>query len=450
MPPISGALYWTSGLYERVREPMDRLSALSQSIQDREEFKDVQKLYNSLCKNLKEFEEQKIREWEQGVEEHTEDQLNKYLLVHEETPVAEEGFVHLNFDPILVRLLREVKYLLLLDIQVPERANKIYEKVDVYRKQTGNLDLIVDMYNNILSTLLPVEKPLLADRIAKMRELLQPGIDQHLWHHTDNINNFIKGCMDYVTQVDELVKKMKDNVRQMQEKMSHWLSPLFERKAKAMLPEDVEQTHTAQVMPRLEEIKNHGKEISKLMKDTSDAVKPDKKSPEWLAYVDYVNGLVIEGITAGINSSMQKLAENISISYNKHHNLQPIFDIKVNLYHREVSFEPSIGSNPQRSGIRDLIQKIMDDFISLSIQMPRLDTATGDYLVEIKDQMDLYGSMQLISDNLNEIENASATFIAQYDDKKFLWEETLDESFKAFLAQGTDLREVYEQRVQAE
>ena len=55
LPPISGALNWTAGLLERIKEPMDRLSLLSQSIQDREEFKDVQKLYASLCKNLREF-----------------------------------------------------------------------------------------------------------------------------------------------------------------------------------------------------------------------------------------------------------------------------------------------------------------------------------------------------------------------------------------------------------
>jgi hypothetical protein len=32
------------------------------------------------------------------------------------------GFIRVNFDPVLVRLLREVKYLLLMDIEVPERA----------------------------------------------------------------------------------------------------------------------------------------------------------------------------------------------------------------------------------------------------------------------------------------------------------------------------------------
>lgn len=45
------------------------------------------------------------------MEENTEDQLNKFLLVREETDLAEEGFIRVNFDPILVRYLREVKYL---------------------------------------------------------------------------------------------------------------------------------------------------------------------------------------------------------------------------------------------------------------------------------------------------------------------------------------------------
>mmetsp|Transcript_20734 Transcript_20734/g.31857 ORF Transcript_20734/g.31857 Transcript_20734/m.31857 type:complete len:252 (+) Transcript_20734:1851-2606(+) len=249
----------------------------------------------------------KIKQWEQGVEEHTEDQLNKFLLYREETPVAEEGFVRVNFDPVLVRLLREVKYLLLLDIEVPERAALLYKKVDVYRTQTGNLEIIVNMYNEILGTLLHVEKPLLADRIERMNKALNPGIESLQWN-SQNIEPFINQAMQIVTEVDELVKKMKDNVKKMQEMMKNWEKPLFERKFKPLQPEDVEQTHQSLVMPRLEDIKNHGREIHKLMKDTAENIKPDKKSHTWLAYVDYVNGLVIEGITQGIHASMTYLS----------------------------------------------------------------------------------------------------------------------------------------------
>ena len=64
MPPIAGALFWTQGLLERIKEPMEKLSNLSQSIQDREEFKDVQKLYASLCNNIKAYNKSKIEIWE--------------------------------------------------------------------------------------------------------------------------------------------------------------------------------------------------------------------------------------------------------------------------------------------------------------------------------------------------------------------------------------------------
>lgn len=151
--------------------------------------------------------------------------------------------------------------------------------------------------------------------------------------------------MKIVTEVDDLVKKMKDNVKKMQEMMKNWKKPLFDRKMKPLLPEDLEQTHSSMVMPKLEDIKNHGKEIHKLMKDTAENIKPDKKSITWLAYVDYVNGLIVEGITEGINASLAFLADQISISFNKLHSLPPMFDIKVDLRDRDVVFDPSINFN---------------------------------------------------------------------------------------------------------
>lgn len=98
------------------------------------------------------------------------------------------------------------------------------------------------MYNEILATLLPVEKPLLADRIEKMNKALNAGIEELRWNSA-NIDPFINQAMAIVTDVDELVKKMKDNVKKMQELMAKWEKPLFDRKMKPLAPEDLEQTH---------------------------------------------------------------------------------------------------------------------------------------------------------------------------------------------------------------
>jgi dynein heavy chain len=69
LPPIAGALNWTKGLVERIKEPMDKLEMLSQSVKDREEYKDVQKLFHSLYRNIKDYDDFKIKQWESSVSE---------------------------------------------------------------------------------------------------------------------------------------------------------------------------------------------------------------------------------------------------------------------------------------------------------------------------------------------------------------------------------------------
>jgi len=101
---------------------------------------------------------------------------------------------------------------------------------------------------------------------------------------------------------------------------------------------------------------------------------------------------------------MKYLADQINIKYNAIHGNPPIFEIRVDLEDlengkRTVVFDPTIQSNSRENGIRDILQKIIDDFISIAIQIPgRIDSSytTGDYLVEIKDQFQLYGAMQVI------------------------------------------------------
>ena len=83
------------------------------------------------------------------------------------------------------------------------------------------------MYNNTIATLLPVEKPLMFDRIQRMNKALQAGIDTLKWN-SENIDPFINQAMVIVTDVDELVKKMKENVSKMIEIMNVWSEqPLF-------------------------------------------------------------------------------------------------------------------------------------------------------------------------------------------------------------------------------
>ena len=55
-------------------------------------------------------------------------------------------------------------------------------------------------------------------RIERMNNALMPGINELKWN-SQNIDPFINSAMNIVKDVDQLVKKMKDNVNKMQDFM---------------------------------------------------------------------------------------------------------------------------------------------------------------------------------------------------------------------------------------
>jgi len=93
--------------------------------------------------SLEEYESQKIEEWGRDVEASSHVKLSLPLLTRDE----ETHYISVNFDPALVRLLRETKYFLLAELQVPESALAIYAQVETFRVWTQKLDMVVMKHN---------------------------------------------------------------------------------------------------------------------------------------------------------------------------------------------------------------------------------------------------------------------------------------------------------------
>jgi hypothetical protein len=120
-----------------------------------------------------------------------------------------------------------------------------------------------------------------------------------------------------------------------------------------------------------------------------------------------------------------------------------MFDIKLDLADNNVCFEPSIECNERENGIRDILQKVVNDFVMLAVLVPRLDGSAdkgGDLLVEIKDQFIIYGAMQTVEDNFQQIVGATKEYIDSQKSFEFLWKEKLAQSFQGFLETGSDPR----------
>ena len=428
MPPVTGAINWTRGLMERIKEPMEKLSNLSQTVLEREEYKDVQKLYKSLMKNLSEYQQAKREEWAAEVDKSCKDKLNQPLLAKDS-----KDLLKVNFDPVLVKLLREVKYFLLINMQVPQAAQKIFTDQEVYRTQTGNLDMIVGMYNEIKQNLHPVEYPLLHERILKMDQILEPGFKELKWRSA-NINDFIHSAMSFVKDVNSTVKSMQSNLASIQRVMAKWAEkPLLERKSKPMTPDDFDQAHKAAVVNRHSEIVTGGRDINKLMKETGECVKGAKKSPEWITYQDFVNEKVIKGLGEVISISLYHLSDLFDPVIIKKTDVMPMFDIRIELADTRVVFTPEIESKLRGNGLRDLVHGWISDFIKICTLVNRIDTAPGDYLIEVRDQFEFKYGLSKIENHLDWIENETNKFKNTFMEYSYLWNEDLNQVFDEFL-----------------
>jgi dynein heavy chain len=362
-----------------------------------EDFAELELSHKVLVQMLDEYETSKYERWERECVDSAKEKLKMRLLRrHEKT-----GLLKVNFDPALVRLLREVRYFLLFGLDIPPDAQEMFARSDTYREWIGQLNIIVEKYNAVLTELLPVEEPLLEDRIERMDTVLSPALTELRWRSEDLIPDFITGAMTVVCDVSGVVDVLKGNLRKISGVLSRWCqSPLLERKPKPMTPEDFDTDHKARVGVKLMTMSEDGKELHKHVKDSSEALKVSKVAVTWRSYVDFVNNIVIEGFVAAIMVSMQyvcELLDPLSIARNEH--MQPLFDIRIELIGQDVVFDPPFHSLAPRGvlTLRSVVDGWLRDFFSISTMMQRLDTGTGDYLTEVREHFQVQILLSIVS-----------------------------------------------------
>lgn len=108
-----------------------------------------------------------------------------------------------------------------------------------------------------------------------------------------------------------------------------------------MSPDDYDQYLKAVFQNKLSLVKDNGTAIVKLVKEVSDQIKADKKSPAWMNYQYYLNSIVIEGLARAIITALSHMNEQINPSYLKKHDVGPMFDIKLELS-EGIRYDPEI------------------------------------------------------------------------------------------------------------
>ncbi|ELU05307.1 hypothetical protein CAPTEDRAFT_162628 [Capitella teleta] len=227
LPPVAGKISWARQLYRRIEAPM-KVFKTNADILKSEEAKKIIRNYNKMAAVLMEYELLYHRSWFRAVESARSGLTASLLVRHPETKV-----LYVNFDPQILELIQEAKYLLKLNLSIPESALYLCKKEDKVKEVRVALgEMLLDyerVKNDIPTCLVPLMKPF----IDRVEEALSPGLVALSWSSL-NADDYLENIYKVMGELERLNRRCNDildcRIEAVLEEMS--LTPLCD------LPED--------------------------------------------------------------------------------------------------------------------------------------------------------------------------------------------------------------------
>lgn len=155
------------------------ISKSKYSLQDNLKYKEIMQKFEHLLSQLREIAQQALTNWAENLQSQIENSLKVSILI--QNPKSRE--LHLNFNPHLSAILREVHYLKLMEVpNIPEDALKLAEKNETFRTYLVNLNSTITWYNKIRRTTKPVEFDLIKNEICQIDKMVNLGQNNLNWN----------------------------------------------------------------------------------------------------------------------------------------------------------------------------------------------------------------------------------------------------------------------------
>ena len=262
MPDISGLLKWSHELIDRIEKPMKTFEKLiKHPIKNSIEMSRVRKKHDELLHIIDQYVLEPFENWCKIVAKVCKHNLEKNLILRN----PKTRVITTNFDPKLVAIITEVKYLgKLKEKLIPTEAKEIFEKSDEYLNYTTCLDYTVDSYNRMFKISTREEMELISDELKIIDTELAIGEYQLQWN-TPGISEYIIEIRSRVNDLESRLKLTKINVEKVRCIMNTWKdTPLFKRleHKSTLLQLDDKQIR---INNRYREIEEGGKKIHELV-----------------------------------------------------------------------------------------------------------------------------------------------------------------------------------------
>uniref|UniRef100_A0A8C4MX94 Dynein axonemal heavy chain 11 n=1 Tax=Equus asinus asinus TaxID=83772 RepID=A0A8C4MX94_EQUAS len=385
--------------------------------------------YVEMTTLLDQFENRIYNEWKSNVDEICEFNLNQPLVKFSAT----NGLLAVNFDPKLVAVLREVKYLLMLKkSDIPDSALAIFKKRNTILKYIGNLELLVQGYNKLKQTLLEVEYPLIEDELRALDEQLQAVVTSLTWQ--DDCWGYIEKVKTATSELERRVEHTQNNVTVIQQTMRTWaectLLPRREhRRETAFTLEDKGDLF----IKKYRLIQEDGRKIHSLVEENRKLFKASPSLDTWKIYVEFIDDIVVEGFFQAIMHDLDFFLMNTE----KQLKPAPFFQAQMFLMPPEILFKPSL-EREAGDGFYDLVEEMLCGSFRMSAQMKRVAAhlEIANYQSDMDNVLGLAQARQEIMNRVADVINKVLDFRNTLDTYAYLWVDDRAEFMKHFLLYG--------------
>ncbi|KAL7699312.1 dynein heavy chain cytosolic putative [Lotmaria passim] len=350
MPPVASTVVRCKALLDRINESYSRVVDLSPPVLQSERGVEALQLYEKLRELLQSTIDEKFQKWTSEVSGIRADKLRLPVLTTDSNK-----HIVVNFDPSLVKTLREVYYIEVLNsydasgvgqFEVPPDAEAIFSKRDVYRDQALKLEYVCTTYNNLTSSLRPDdERPLIEDELQKFETFVSRGLKEIRWEDEGATDAFIEVALKQVTAIDTAVSTLHSNVQQMKDSMKRYkdedeLFPLDAAKgAKTMSEVELRKTLGDHVESRVAALRERNTEIQSLvessfaalqtLKKTSDAAGISASDAAWQRYLAHISSVVQDCLAEAVVAFLTNLRNQLDPVWLADHDGIPLVEVKL-------------------------------------------------------------------------------------------------------------------------
>ncbi|XP_060774018.1 dynein axonemal heavy chain 11 [Neoarius graeffei] len=427
MPPVAGNLKWSQELRERILSNRSNLIHLSHMPLDSPEAEQVLRACECVLEVLDQLDEEVYATWCVGLDELCHTHMNEPLLSLDE----ESGLYHVNFNPVLTSVLKEVKYLgLLRNHYIPKAALHLYSKQETLHVYTTTLSQVTQWYNKLHTTILDVELRLVEAEMKEVRHTLSPALQDLRWSQ-EELWDYIKSMHDLVHGISERVQKSQANLDTVQGLMG-----VFSQSAcvtrKSSLHEDL--LCTADVDEKFKQQYRLISETAERIHTLENAILlgADVDSESWEAYTQHVDRMVLSGFYSAVRCSLQYLVDNTDSALH----IAPLFEVQLTLT-SDMTFHPSLDLS-KSGNVYDIIDNMVAGIFKMAACMNRVakHKKAETYQVDVAQVPELCDLAQLIRTRARVTISQVKEFQNSFSSYRYLWTGDKAEFMGQFLLYG--------------